>query len=420
MANVFTNARQRFYEWRQLRPVERFGAAMLFVITWPIRFALVRTFRSSSKPKRIVVVQLAGLGDALMATPAFAALQDHYPGSQVDLITLHGYVKDAFRNHPRFNAITQLPAYPGKWIISRFANASNAKLIISAVRYYPELLVRSAFSYDVGINLALSDFDRNLGNALLYCLGVPVRVGDLGSGLLNKPIQLNYEQPRTAVYLQLLEPLGIASGKRDYEFPVRQNDLETVKLALRTAAIDARRPLAVIQPGGKMHVNSRRWPAEYFARVCEFLNVEGFEIVLTGDDDDTDVCNEIARARGSKVKSLTGRLSFAESAALLSLAQLCITNDTSTLHLAEAVAVPRVISIFGPTDPDLLVPDNSRHTVFKSELPCAPCMGGIIDGNSVRCHREVKEECLSEIHPDQIVALLESLYSSAQPRAARA
>jgi ADP-heptose:LPS heptosyltransferase len=419
MPNVLSNARQRFYEWRQLRPVERLGAAMLFLITWPIRFAVFRTFRSSSKPTRILVIQLAGLGDALMATPAFAALQDHYPGAQVDLITLHGYVKDAFRNHPRFNAITQLPAYPGKWIISRFANASNAKLIISAVRYYPELLVRLAFRYDVGINFGLSEFDRNLGNALLYCLGVPVRVGDLRSGLMNKPIQLNYEQPRTAVYLQLLQPLGIASGKRDYEFPVQQNDLETVKLALRTAAIDARRPLAVVQPGGKMHINSRRWPAEYFARVCGFLNGEGFEVVLTGDDDDTDVCDEIARARGSKVKSLAGRLSFAESAALLSLAQLCITNDTSTLHLAEAVDVPRVISVFGPTDPDLLVPDNSRHIVFKSDLPCAPCMGGIIDGNSVRCHREVKEECLLEIHPERIIALLESLYSSAQ-RAARA
>jgi ADP-heptose:LPS heptosyltransferase len=245
-------------------------------------------------------------------------------------------------------------------------------------------------------------------------------VGARDSGLLTKPIQVNYEQPRTAAYLQLLQPLGIAAGKPDYEFPIQQNDLETVKHALRTSAIDARRPLAVIHPGGKMHVNSRRWPVEYFARVCEFLSGEGFEVVLTGDDDDTDVCAEIAPARGSKVKSLAGRLSFAESAALLSLAQLCITNDTSTLHLAEAVAVPRVISIFGPTDPDLLVPDNSRHTVFKSDLPCAPCMGGIIDGNSVRCHRDVKEECLSEIHPDQIVALLESLYSSAQPRAARA
>jgi len=366
------------------------------------------------------VVQLAGLGDTLMATPAFAALQDHYPGAQIDLITLHGYVKHAFRNHPRFNTITKLPSYPGNWIISRFANASNAKLIISAIRYYPELLIRSASSYDLGINLALSNFDRNLGNALLYCLGVPVRVGAVGSGLLNKPVQLNYKQPRTAAYLQLLQPLGIVSGKRDYEFPIQPNDLETVKLALRTAQIDSRQPLAIIQPGGKIHINSRRWPAEYFARVCEFLSDEGFEVILTGDEDDTDVCNEIARALAAKVKSLAGRLSFAESAALLSLAQLCITNDTSTLHLAEAVAVPRVISIFGPTDPDLLVPDNRRHTVFKSELPCAPCMGGIIDGNSVRCHRDVKEECLSEIHPDQIMALLESLYSSAQPRAARA
>jgi ADP-heptose:LPS heptosyltransferase len=423
MGNGFKDVRQRFYAWRQLRPLQRFVAAILFVIAWPIRSLLFRISTGASTPRRIVVIQLAGLGDALMATPAVAALHERYPGATIDLITLHGYVKDAFQNHTRFNTITKLPAYPGKWIISRFATTSHAKLITSAIRYYPEQLLKSAFRrYDIGVNFALSDFDRNLGNALLYCLGVPVRVGAFGSnGLLNKPVQINYEQPRTAAYLQLLEPLGIVAGKREYEFPVQPNDVETVKLALRTASIDARRPLAVIQPGGKIHINSRRWPAEYFVSVCEFLATnEGFEIVLTGDHDDEDVCEQIALALGPTVKSLAGRLSFSESAALLSLSTLCITNDTSTLHLAEATKVPRVISIFGPTDSDILAPQNSRNIVFKSKLPCAPCMGGIIDGNTELCWRDIKEECLWKITPDQVIGVLKQLYESAPARVASA
>lgn len=120
------------------------------------------------------------------------------------------------------------------------------------------------------------------------------------------------------------------------------------------------------------------------------------------------------------MKSLAGCLSFAETAALLSLAELCLTNDTATLHLAEAVQVPRVISLFGPTDPDVLAPKNDRHIVFRSKLECAPCMGGIIDGNSERCRRDVKEECLSGIAPDQVIAVLDQLYPSSQARVARA
>jgi ADP-heptose:LPS heptosyltransferase len=157
-----------------------------------------------------------------------------------------------------------------------------------------------------------------------------------------------------------------------------------------------------------MLINSRRWPADYYARVCDFLSVsEGFEVVLTGDGDDEAVCDEIVRGHGRKVKSIAGRLTFAETAALLSSCQLFITNDTSTLHLAEAVRVPRVVSIFGPTDPDLLAPQNERNVVLRSDLPCAPCMGGLIDGNTERCWRDVKEECMLGITPERVIDVLQ-------------
>jgi ADP-heptose:LPS heptosyltransferase len=426
MRNVLRCLHHRQYEWRQRRPVARFCAGVLLLVVWPFRFAiqaLLNTFSSGRRPRRIVVIQLAGLGDTLMLTPALAALQSEYPNAKIDFVTLHGYVKDAFKNHPRFNKIATLPAYPGHWIISKFVNRSGGKLVLAALRYYPNLLLRFS-QYDVGINFALSDFDRNLGNALLYCLNVRRRVGSVGLSdkLLTDPATVDHARmQRSTAYLKFLEPLGISAESRAYEYPVREDDLEIVKLALRRESVDTSRPLAVIHPGGKIHINSRRWPAEYFARVCESLSVnEGFEIVLTGDVDDVAVCQQIAKSLGTKAKSLAGRFTFAETAALLSLCQLCITNDTSTLHLAEAAQVPRVISIFGPTDPNILAPQSERHVVLRSKLPCAPCMGGIIDANTERCWREVKEECLSGIGPEQVIGVLEQFYGTRPLRLARA
>jgi ADP-heptose:LPS heptosyltransferase len=258
----------------------------------------------------------------------------------------------------------------------------------------------------------------------MYCLNVRKRVGSVGPNdkLLTDPATVDYARvKRATAYLKFLEPLGISAGNRAYEYPVRANDLDVVKLALRRENVDTSRPMAVIHPGGKIHINSRRWPAEHFARVCDFLSVEeGFEIVLTGDGDDVDVCKQIVSSLGTKVKSLAGRFTFAETAALLSLCQLCITNDTSILHLAEAAGVDRVISIFGPTDPDILAPQNERYVVLRSKLPCAPCMGGIIDPNTERCWLEVKEECLSGISPEQVVSVLEQFYGSRPLRVARA
>src|SRR5882672_6999440 len=123
MRNGLRQLHHRQYEWRQRRPVARFCAGVLLLVVWPFRFAiqaLLNSFSSGRRPKRIVVIQLAGLGDTLMLTPALAALQSEYPNARIDFVTLHGYVKDAFKNHPRFNKITPLPAYPGHWIISKF------------------------------------------------------------------------------------------------------------------------------------------------------------------------------------------------------------------------------------------------------------------------------------------------------------
>ncbi len=276
----------------------------------------------------------------------------------------------------------------------------------------------------LGINFGLSDFDRKLGNALLYCLNVRTRVGPAGpsDSLLTHRTTVDYARTRrTEAYLNFLKPLGIRSNECAYEFPIGNSDLEKVKFVLRQKKVDTSKPLAVIHPGGKIHVNSRRWPAEYYAQVCSFLSASGeFEIILTGDHDDMNVCDEIVRSPGSKVKSIAGRLTFSETAALLSSCQLCITNDTSTLHLAEAVQVPRVISIFGPTDSDVLAPQNERHVVLRSNLPCAPCMGGIIDGKTERCWRDVKEECLLGIRPEQVIDILKQYYGKPLVRVARA
>src|SRR5882724_5448661 len=263
MSYRISNLRQRFYAWRQQRPGKRFFTAVLLLIVFPFRFAilsLLNIFSRGRQPRRIVVIQLPGLGDTLMLTPALAALQGHYPNAKIDFITLHGYVKDAFQCHPRLDNISTLPAYPGHWIISRFVKLSGAKLVLAAIWYYPVLLLKHSFSrYDVGINFGLSDFDRNVGNALLYCLSVPRRVGSFGltDKLLSDRATVDYARTHRAIaYLSFLRPLEISSESCRYEFPVSRNDLQTAKLALRREGVDTAKPLAVIQPGGKMLINS--------------------------------------------------------------------------------------------------------------------------------------------------------------------
>ena len=361
------------------------------------------------------MLHFAGLGDTLLLTPALASLQQHYENARIDLITRHEYVKDAFENHPRLQSIKLLPTYSDAWLTPRFKTRSAARLVLQTLCYYPDLILKNCFRrYDLAINFALSDFDRARGNALMYCLNAVDRVGSTGAHaeLLTHRAKVDYSSThRSQAYLDHLQPLKIRATTDNYEFPITALDSLTVERAFRYADVDTSKRLVAMHPGGRVHVNSRRWPAEYFIRVGKYLADSGlFYVVLTGDREDKQLCDEVTAGIGTGVTSFAGRLSISETAALLSRSELCITNDTATLHLAEAMQVARVVSIFGPTDHALLVPRNDRHLVFRSNLPCSPCMGSIIDGNSERCPREIKEECLWLVTPEEVIGALRQQY----------
>jgi ADP-heptose:LPS heptosyltransferase len=71
-----------------------------------------------------------------------------------------------------------------------------------------------------------------------------------------------------------------------------------------------------------------------------------------------------------------------------------ITNDNAILHLADAVKVPHIISVFGPTDPKRIAPRNGRNLYVSPKVDCAPCIELDAGDDSKMC---LKEECLGSI-----------------------
>jgi heptosyltransferase-2 len=70
---------------------------------------------------------------------------------------------------------------------------------------------------------------------------------------------------------------------------------------------------------------------------------------------------------------MTGKTSLAQTAALLSSADLLVTNDTGPAHVAAAVGCP-VVVIFGPTKPETTRPFSTLAEVVRKPPVCAPCM----------------------------------------------
>jgi ADP-heptose:LPS heptosyltransferase len=150
-------------------------------------------------------------------------------------------------------------------------------------------------------------------------------------------------------------------------------DIATREKVLRTVE---GAPFVVIVPGSQMDL--RRWPAIAFIQmVQEFVRRTRLRPVLCGDESERGLCEEIQRSlrrRGIESDVLAGKTNLRELASVTSRAQICIGNETGTLHIAAAVGVPVVCLLggghYGRFFP---YPGTERVSVVTNVLPCFGC-----------------------------------------------
>lgn len=147
-------------------------------------------------------------------------------------------------------------------------------------------------------------------------------------------------------------------------------------------------PLVAIFPGA--NAPARRWPAERFAEVARRLAAAGRRVVVLGGPAERALTAAVAAAEPLAL-DLGGRTDLVDLAAILSLCDLVVTNDTGPMHLAGAVGTPTV-SLWGSSDPAEVAQTGSADTrVSGAELPCAPCRRN-------HCHRRGRGTVLDDAH----------------------
>jgi ADP-heptose:LPS heptosyltransferase len=166
--------------------------------------------------------------------------------------------------------------------------------------------------------------------------------------------------------LRLLEFLGIPPQGDYLEFPLREEDWQELS---RVPGAGALRPgeYVCVHPGA--NDQSRRWPAEHFARVADSLAAQGLQVALTGTAAESGLAGEVASSMRFPATNLAGHTGLGALAALISRARLLVSNDTGASHLAAALHVPSVV-IFTASDPLRWAPlDRERHRTLGPSVP---------------------------------------------------
>lgn len=319
----------------------------------------------SKEIERVVVRGANWIGDAAMTVPALRALRRVLPRAQIILAT-PARAEGIFTDVDFIDELLSIESGRSK-INSTWRQAREWK----AKRF--DLAVLLPNSFGVSLIAALA--------------GVRVRVGyatDNRRLLLTHSVRVpTWRGQRHEVFHYLniiaeLERALIGTTEVEAREPVTDIFVTEMRRAearkiLRAHSWTEARSLVILCPGAT-NSRAKRWPIENFAALADSL-IEGADaqVALIGAPEELEISNAVTARMRHRPLVLTGRTSLAETVAMLSVADLLVTNDTGPAHLAAAVRTPTLV-IFGPTDPVTTRPFSASAEIARRPPACAPCM----------------------------------------------
>jgi heptosyltransferase II len=271
--------------------------------------------------------------------------------------------------------------------------------------------------YQLGRNLRANRYSQaivlpNSWKSALVPLfaNIPKRTGYRGEwrwGLLNDVHPLDKQQLKMTVQrFVALASLMPATAPPICPNPILAVDSAGQQAVRQKFQLNATTPAIALCPGAE-YGSAKRWPSQHFAAIAKHQLALGWQVWLLGSSKDSAIANEINAATNNACHNFTGATSLAEAVALLSLAEVVVSNDSGLMHVAAALDKP-VVALYGSSDPHFTPPLSPKAKILSLSLSCAPCF-------KRECplyppgHTQ-HTECLSRILPEQVLAAIGTLH----------
>jgi heptosyltransferase-1 len=339
----------------------------------------------SAEFSRILLIKPSALGDVVHTIPVLVKLRARYPRARIDwLITPEN--AEVVRCHPALDNVVLFARRDFSTRGRRWRALMAFFDLLKQIRRakYDLIIdmhgqVRSAFFALISGARVRIGFDRPVKRTLTVSAehdlkNVPshgwrgAREGSWLAYTHRIPIP-TLDVHAIDRYLWVGELLGFNDDPPDLKIHLPSEAIFKVQQLLEQHGVPADMPLIVLVPGTIWE--TKHWSIEGFAGVArEFLR-DGFAVVLAGTKRDQQRCRQIAAAAPGTC-NLSGKTTPAELAALIRRAEVAVTNDSGSMHVAASLDKP-MVSVFGPTNPVHIGPYERPESVVRADLPCSPC-----------------------------------------------
>ena len=287
------------------------------------------------KTPRILVIRGGAIGDFICTLPAIAALRDHWPNAQLEIL---GY--------PHIAELAQ-----GR----RYADALRSiEARAMAGFFVPKGILDPAWmdyfgSFHVVISY-LFDPDEIFADNIRRC----------GAKQFIPASPKPRELPAAAHYCRPLETLAIYVAQPIPRVFPNTADRQAADKFL--TQFNSNRIVAVHPGSGSAKKN---WPVEKFTALARWLVGElDLQLIVVCGEADEAVVAQLVAALPPRSVTLAAGLKLVELAAVLERCTAFVGNDSGITHLAAAVGTPTV-ALFGPASVPIWEPRGDRVRVVQ-------------------------------------------------------
>ncbi len=322
--------------------------------------------------RSILIVNPFGIGDVLFATPMVRALRLGLPESRITFVC-NARTLELVETNRHLSGVLVFDSgeFKQRWRTSRREAWRLLRGMWAALHQ---------LRCDLLIDLSLEG--RYSIAAML--LGIGRRVGfdvkGRGRWLTQRVALAGYEGQHVAEhYLSLLDLVGVPRDGQGLDLWLTDEDQAAARRCLVDVGVSPGEPLIALAPGGGASWGAsainKQWLPERFVEVGRTLR-RRHRVMVVGGAGEAVLCERVAAEVGGETRSLAGRTTVRQAAALLRRCQLLVCNDGGLLHVAVSQGVPTV-SVFGPVDERVYGPyapgSEGRHRAVARDLPCHPC-----------------------------------------------
>ncbi|MHB8580313.1 MAG: glycosyltransferase family 9 protein [Ignavibacteriaceae bacterium] len=303
--------------------------------------------------EKILIIQTAFIGDAILTLPMIQKLNELFPNSQIDVVAIPS-TTEIFSASPFINEVILLDKknkHKSFWVLIMFSKELRSRNYTRI--YSPHRSFRSSFI------VMIMNIKETYGFSTSAFKHVYKYLIDYKT--TNHEVQRN------------LDLIGYKYDDKTWRIqPIVVIPKDVVqKVEKYIANMDSKRELIAIAPGSVW--NTKMYPKEYFEEIIKFLTGK-FVVILIGSEKEKKMCDEIASKFDKDVISSAGKFSLLESIEILKKTKILISNDSAPTHLGMCAGIP-VLTLFCSTIPGFGFYPYNKNSSYLSydELSCKPC-----------------------------------------------